>query len=101
MKNLAITLLLCAMASGAQAAGDRSSLFSCGVRFGSTELTYSPEAETKSQKSYRALNQRLLHVAGAVTEPRHFNLPRSADARKTEKRLPPKFTFATVGCSWR
>jgi hypothetical protein len=105
MKHLAITLMLCAVASVARAGDDRSALFACGVRFGSTELTYSTRAETKSDKTYRALNRRLQFVAGATrketTESLQITPPQPADLGMLEKRLPPRFTFATVGCSWR
>jgi len=102
MRHLAITVMLCALASTAQAANDRSSLFACGIQFGSTRLTYSSPADTKSEKRYRAVNQRLLHVAGAVvTEIPDYIPPRPVAFGATEKRLPPKFTFATLGCSWR
>jgi len=102
MRHLAITLMLCAMASGAQAANDRSSLFSCGIQFGSTRVTYSPPAETKNRNGYRTVNQRLLYVAGAArTETPHFTPPRPLAFDATEQRLPAKFTFATLGCSWR
>jgi len=102
MRRLAITLMLCVMASGAQAANDRSSSFSCGIQFGSTRLTYSAQADTKSRQDYRTVNQRLQYVAGAVIkESPDFTPPRPPAFDATEQRLPPKFTFATLGCAWR
>ena len=101
MKHLAITVVLCAITSVARAEGDRSSLFSCGIQFGGNQFTFSPPAETKSREAYRAVNPRLRFVAGADrAESLHFSPSEPADFGATEKRLPPKFTFATVGCSW-
>ena len=102
MKQLALILIMLAMTSTAHAAGERSSLFACGVNFGGKQLTYQSGANTKSKEEYRFNQVRMNHVLGAVrSEPLLLNLPQFAKSSKTEIRLPPKVTFATIGCSWR
>jgi hypothetical protein len=102
MKHLALMLMLLAMATTAQAGGDKSSLFTCGVNFGGKQLTYQSSSETKNKKDYRLHDARMNHVMGAVrTEPVRLSLPRLAKPNKSEIRLPPKLTFAIIGCSWR
>lgn len=102
MKQLVLILLLCVTGTAAHAAEDRSSLFACGINFGGKQLTFASEPKSKNTKDHKVKNQRLLHVAGAVrTETYHYIAPRTAESSNKEKRLPRKFTFATVGCSWR
>lgn len=102
MRYFALIAILFATAGAAQAADERSSLFACGINFGGKQLTYATTAEPASKKDYRAVNRRLQYVSGAArTETLSF-IPRgTADFAKKEKRLPRKFTFATIGCSWR
>jgi len=102
MKHLALMLMMLAMATTAQAGGDRSSLFTCGVNIGGKQLTYKSNSETQKERDYRTNQVRMNHVLGAVrTEPVQRVTPQSAKSNKSEIRLPPKFTFATIGCSWR
>ena len=102
MKHLALMLMLLAMATTAQAGGDKSSLFTCGVNFGGKQLTYQSGSETKNKKDYRVKDARMNHVIGAVrTEPVQLNLRQLAKSNKSEIRLPRKLTFAIIGCSWR
>ena len=102
MKHLVLILLLCATGTAVQAAEDRSALFACGINFGGKQLTFAPQSESKPEKDYEVKNQRLLHVMGAARpETLHFIQPARAESSRKEKRLPPKFTFAIVGCSWR
>ena len=102
MKYFALILILFATATAAQAEDDRSSLFACGINFGGKQLTYSVPSEPTSKKEFRAVNRRLQYVTGAArTETLRFIPPHTAEFAKKEKRLPRKFTFATIGCSWR
>jgi len=102
MKHLVLMLMLLAMATTAQAGGDRSSLFACGVNFGGKQLTYQSSSETKNKKDYRLHNTRMNHVLGAVrTERPQLSLHQQAKSNKSEIRLPRKLTFAIIGCSWR
>ena len=102
MKHLAFILMIVAMANTAQAAGDKSTLFTCGVNLGGKQLSYTAGSDANRKAQYRMNRMRMNHVLGAVrTEPAQLNLPQFNNARKTEVRLPPKVTFATVGCSWR
>lgn len=102
MKHLAFILMIVAMANTAQAAGDKSSLFTCGVNMGGKQLSYTVGANANSKADYRMNQVRMNHVLGAVrTEPVQLNLHQFTNTRKSETRLPPKVTFATIGCSWR
>jgi hypothetical protein len=104
MKQFALILIMLAMATAAQASDDSSSLFACGINFGGKQLTFasSSETEPKEKKKDWSNYSRLDRVIGAVrTQPAQFTLPQQAATIKPEKRLPPKLTFATVGCSWR
>lgn len=102
MKQLALIVILFATATAAQADDVRSSLFACGINFGGKAMTYASTSGQTAKKDYQAVNRRLQNVSGAArTETLRF-IPRgTADFAKKEKRLPRKFTFATVGCSWR
>ena len=101
MKRLALTVMLLAMATTAQAGDDRSSLFTCGVNFGGKQLTYQSNAETKNKKNYRLRDTRMNHVLGAARTEPTLSLHRLATSNKSEIRLPRKLTFAIIGCSWR
>jgi hypothetical protein len=104
MKKSALAFVTMAMASIAHAgsAGDFS-LLHCGVVFGGTTLTYNTGAASNTKSKY---DTRMNHVLGAAREePAQFTPSQAAASstvdNKTETRLPPKFTLATVGCSWR
>ena len=102
MKHLMFMLMMATMTTTAQSAGDKSSLFICGVNLGGKQLSYTVGSDENSKAQYRMNQVRMNHVLGAVrTEPVQLNLPRFTNTRKSEVRLPPKVTFATVGCSWR
>jgi hypothetical protein len=102
MKHLAFILMIVAMANTAQAAGDQPSLFACGLNFGGKQLSYPSDSDAKRKAHYRMNQVRMNHVLGAVrTEPVQLNLSQFAKRDKSEVRLPPKVTFATIGCSWR
>jgi hypothetical protein len=102
MKHLVFMLMIVAMTTTAQAAGDKSSLFTCGVNLGGKQLSYTVGSDTNSKARYRLNQVRMNHVLGAVrAEPVQLNLPQLTNTSKPEVRLPRKLTFATIGCSWR
>lgn len=102
MKQLVLICVMFAIATSAQAEDDRNSLFACGVNFGARQLTYAPTSDTGSTLGYRSEHHRLRHVMGASSyEPARFSMRSPAQPEKREQRLPRKFTFATLGCSWR
>ena len=109
MKEVGLALVLLAMAGSASASSSSNfSLLECGVMLGSRTLSSSSNTSTS-----KLTDTRLNHVLGAVrTQPASdFSTTLSAAAgraaaqqatvNKSEKRLPPKFTLATFGCSWR
>jgi len=102
MKHLVFMLMILGMATTAQAAGDKSSLFTCGVNLGGKQLSYTVGSNANSKADYRMNQVRMNHVLGAVrTKPAQLNLSQFTKVEKSEVRLPPKVTFATIGCSWR
>jgi hypothetical protein len=108
MKEVGLALVLLAMAGSASASSSSNfSLLECGVMLGSRTLSYNNDTTTK-----KLTDTRMNHVLGAVrTQPSDFsNTLTAASIRaaatqaannKSEQRLPPKFTLATFGCSWR
>ena len=107
MQRLAFIIAISVTAAAAQAAGDRSSRFACGINVGGQQFTSSFALDSKRQYNYRTYNpnsSRMNHVLGAVQpEPLSLNInpAQPTTASPSEKRLPPKLTFATLGCSWR
>jgi hypothetical protein len=105
MKKSALAIVMMAMTSIANAgsAGDFS-LLRCGVVFGGRTLTYNTDTASKSTTKY---DTQMNHVLGAVREePAQFtpltaDEPATSGNSKSYTRLPPSFTVATVGCSWR
>jgi hypothetical protein len=108
MNKAALALVLIAVAAAAMAAtvqastGDSNSLLQCGVNLGGKTLTYNDEPEAK-----RKPDNRMNHVLGAVAEkPLQFTPVMAAETasgttHNSDRRLPPKFTLAIIGCSWR
>jgi len=103
MNKTALALVLIAVAIAAPArSADSASLLQCGVNLGGKTLTYNdaPAAKGKPDK-------RVNHVRGTVVEkPLEFTPvmateTASATKQKSDRRLPPKFTLAIIGCSWR
>jgi hypothetical protein len=109
MKEVGLALVLLAVAGSASASSSSDfSLLECGVMLGSRTLGYSNDTQPK-----KFTDSRMNHVLGAVRTPRASDFSttltaaatraaaQQATVNKTEKRLPPKFTLATFGCSWR
>ncbi len=113
MNKTALALALIAMAATAMAAtamaataqasaADRVSLLQCGVNLGGRTLTYNDEPESKGKP-----DNRMNHVLGAASEkPLQFTPVMAAETasstpHNSDRRLPPKFTLAIIGCSWR
>lgn len=98
MRNLALTLVISAMAATAHAGGDRVSSLQCGINMGGKSLTYKTSSEAKNRR-----DNRMDHVAGAVqAETVRFATASTATTPvKREVRLPSKITVAIIGCSWR
>ncbi len=101
--KLALAFLMFAITTASQATdADTSSLLRCGVNFGGKTLTYDGGSQTKDKR-----DKRLNHVMGAVTPkspeftPAMATDTMSAAGQSSDTRLPPKFTLATIGCSWR
>jgi len=105
MKQIALTFsLLWITVSPASAADDSASLFACGLNFGGNQLTFSGESANKTSADYgkNATTSRLDRVAGRrLSTTVAYAPPKPVSMFKPEKRLPPKMTFATLGCSWR
>ena len=108
MNKIVLTLVISALTFAASAHGsDQTSLLQCGVKLGGKYHSYKPASEQK-----KSWDTRLEHIEGAakVASLRLASFDSgkdSSDIRKTaqpntvDTRLPPKFTFATLGCSWR
>jgi len=108
MNKAALALVLIAMAISAVAAttparaADRASLLQCGVSFGGKTLTYNDEPAAKGKP-----DNRMNHVLGAAPKkpleftPDMATETTSATTQNSDRRLPPKFTLAIIGCSWR
>jgi hypothetical protein len=103
MNKAALALVLVAVAIAAPArAADRTSLLQCGVNLGGESLTYSGAADTTDKQ-----DKRWNHVQGAVaSSPAQFTPATASEAmpaasQDVDKRLPPNFTVATIGCAWR
>jgi hypothetical protein len=98
---LALVLIAVAIAAPARAAA-RDSLLQCGVNLGGKSLTYNDEPEAKHKP-----DNRRNHVRGTVVEkPLEFTPVMAtenaaATTQNSDRRLPPKFTLAIIGCSWR
>ena len=99
---MVVVLLLGATGNIAHAANDTPSLFACGIAFGDRQLRFAPPSTARTRHDYRVENPRLRHVNGAIRFASPYIITRDVTPfAKKEKRLPRKFTFATVGCSWR
>jgi len=103
MNKAALALVLIAVAIAAPArAADRASLLQCGVNLGGKTLTYNDEPAAKGKP-----DNRMNHVLGAAPKkPLEFTPvmateTTSATTQNSDRRLPPKFTLAIIGCSWR
>ncbi|MDC0362685.1 hypothetical protein OAN12_06535 [Halioglobus sp.] len=106
MKQLALTFcLMWITVSTASATDDSASLFACGLNFGGgSQLTFSGASAGKTSTNYgkNATTSRLDRVAGRrLSTPVAYAPPKPVSMFKPEQRLPPKMTFATLGCSWR
>ena len=107
MNQVALTFcLLWITVSTASATDDSASLFACGLNFGGSQLTFSSVSASASNTSTdygkNATTSRLDRVAGRLGEtPVAYAPPKPVSMFKLEQRLPPKMTFATLGCSWR
>ena len=86
------------MATSAHAGDGGFSLFHCGLQWGGTAKTFGPDSAAKKSRQYKP-GKRLksTDANGAVVA--IFTDVKPNDIGRL--RMPPKLTFAKVGCSWR
>lgn len=105
VKQRSLTLLLLCLAVSAAGASDGdSSLLACGINFGGNAVAFSDQSArtTHSSNQKKAFVSRPDRAAGTrIAESIAYIPPKPVATFKTETRLPPKMTFATLGCSWR
>lgn len=101
--KVALALLVYAFSTAVHAGGaENSSLLQCGVNLGGKTLTYEAAAAAQDKR-----DNRMNHVAGtAVAQQLQFTTTMANDAmsgttKTSDTRLPPTFTLAIFGCSWR
>jgi hypothetical protein len=98
LKRFALALLVSALAAAAHADGTRGSLFHCGIQLG---------GGSKPQKAYSAPKKSEGYGPGPEVKPTDSSGPAvttftGAPANTTgRRRMPPAFTIANFGCSWR
>ncbi|MFT4517774.1 MAG: hypothetical protein ACI9JM_000151 [Halioglobus sp.] len=103
MKAIFFTLVLSVAASmvapAAYAASGDSSSMRCGLSLGGISLVYS--SDSKSDETEENQENAFNRVAGMIGSDAsgvsHYMRAKSKDV---ERRLPPTFTFAQVGCSF-
>lgn len=97
-KSFALILLVSVMATSAHAGGGKLGLFQCGLQLGGA---------TKVHKAYSAPNKNKGHAARQVIKsieskgPAVTNFTPVTSKHNGRMRMPPAFTLAKVGCSWR
>ena len=108
MNKIVLGLVIAVLTSNAWARdSNQTPLFQCGVKLGGQQLTYQPASEQKKIRdtlfdniagSAKVASLRLASfdsgTASSVTD-------KPTQPSTVDTRLPPKFTFATFGCSWR
>ena len=98
MKIFALTLLISVIATTAHAGGGKFSLFQCGLQLGGTTRVHKAYSAPRKNEKY-SINQVVKSIESngplvtTFTEARVKNIGRL--------RMPPAFTVAKVGCSWR
>ena len=98
VRRVAFTLLVSVMATTAHAGAPKLSLFNCGVQFGGNTKIQKAYPAPKKDRGYGA-DQTVKSIESKKTGVATFIGARSNEIGR--RRLPPAFTVARVGCSWR
>jgi len=98
VKAFTLTMLFSVMATTAHADGIKLSLFQCGLKLGATTRVHKENSESKNNREY-GTNKAFKSIDSSRFGVANFT---GAPPKETgRRRLPPAFTLARVGCSWR
>jgi hypothetical protein len=96
--KFAMALMVCGLATTAQADDARASLLRCGIKLGGSsevQLTFSGASKIRKRGQHQAVKA----SAHEDLAPRAFTDAISKPTRR--QRTPPTFTLAKFECSWR
>lgn len=98
IKRILPALLVSVMATTAHAGDGGFSLFHCGLQWGGTAKSFGPDSAAKKSRQYKPGKQPRSIVANGASVTT-FTDVKTKDIGRL--RMPPKVTFAKIGCSWR
>jgi hypothetical protein len=108
MKIIALALVISALTlSGNVHSREQTAVLECGVKLGDRYHTYKTPSKPKKNR-----DSRFNHIAGAAQAASlrlasledgadYAEIAKSIQSNTVDTRLPRRFTFATLGCSWR
>ena len=97
VKRIALTLLISVLTTTAHAGGSDFALFSCGVKIGNTKKVQAAKPPPKEKQTSQASQAFRSTVARG---PEVFTFTEATQKKIGQRRMPPVFTFAKVGCTW-